>query len=187
MPCKEMCRQVQYGPGLALGQESAVFGAENNNFKIFFVFFFFSESITCMSPLNECSAVSSTGRSHSLIVTWYTDFLGFTAWSELGVLKGCFSVIISEVFAFVSLAVLQCDQQAGTGHSFRKFIPNTEKSGPYSGNLPGPYIENFKSGKPTFSNEGGIKRCLSKAPWPEIWISSDLGRVTFLRSCEDMT
>lgn len=38
MPCKEMCRQGQYGPSLVLWQKPAVFGAENNNF-IFFLFF----------------------------------------------------------------------------------------------------------------------------------------------------
>lgn len=109
-----MCRQGQYGPRLALGQESAVFGAENNNLILFS---FFLSPITCMSPLNECSAVSSTGRIDSLMVTWYTDFLGFTAWSELDILKGWLSVTLSEVFAFVSLAVLQCGQKAGTGLS----------------------------------------------------------------------
>lgn len=72
-----------------------------------------------MSPLNKCSAVSSKGRIDSLMVTWYTDYLGLTLWSELGILKGWLPVITSDVFAFVPLAVLQCDQQAGTGLAIR--------------------------------------------------------------------
>lgn len=72
-----------------------------------------------MSPLNKCSAVSSTGRIDSLMVTWYTNYLGLTLWSELGILKGWLAVITSDVFAFVPLAVLQCDQEAGTGLAIR--------------------------------------------------------------------
>jgi len=38
MLCKDMFRQGQYGPGLALEQESAVLDAEKNNFTCFSVF-----------------------------------------------------------------------------------------------------------------------------------------------------
>lgn len=181
MPCKEMCRQGQYGPSLVLWQKTALFGAEINNF-IFFLVFFWVPSPVCPQSMSVVQYLQQEGLT-AWWVTWYTEYPGFMGKSQLDVLRGWFSVIIGEIFAFVSLAVLQCDQEAGTGLAI-----HSESLSPTQRKV---YLDlTLKFSNLTnqhFKWRGKKMKCLSKASWPEIWISSDLGRDIFLRSCRDMT
>lgn len=124
------------------------------------------------SYILESRTISTGGiEEERLMVTWDTDGLGLTPWSELGRSKSWVSVTESEVFDYfcaIGSAGMWWGYKDWSHHSVRNFFPNPAKS------VAGTYIGKFQIW------QTGIfkwkKKILSKATWLATLLSSDLGR-----------
>lgn len=185
-----MFRQGPYGPRLALEQKSVVFGAEKNNY--FICFSVFPESF-CLYVSTQWvfsyileSRTISTGRIEEdrLMVTWYTDDLGLTPWSELGRLKAWVSVIANEVFdhfCAIGSAGTWWRDRDWSHHSVRNFISNAAKS------VAGTYIGKFWIWQ-TSIVKWKKKKVSIKSILASNLVIRWLGKVdTFLKSFEEIT